>query len=395
MDLGGYKFKKTIFELESGEIVYEMKTKGPFYRPVLSEDRCVLDNVHQNVPEDKRFSEYLKFETASFLEESGCSISDIDGAGFSVKGVVFNDGKDGQPIIFICDNAPRRFTVKDRHDRPHIKATDGLMEMFPVLQVIGGNDGNCTGNAQSFVYEQRGIDPLKTFYIIIGEGFGGGGPKMDIDEIGHTKIHGIIPELRIQCDCGEWDCIDAYASGSGMPNFASKFLKLYDESPETLKKINEYERLGGKLFGVKDIMEAVKSSKLRGIGDLRAEHIFGHANIESDKGDEFARYMIKKFADMTGYVISGLANIHGVEVFGLGSGVAINNPEYVEMINHSANSLIGKESKILPKGITVELSPLGGVANDYGAASLVLPPEHKPEWVKTMVKLAEEKSRKV
>lgn len=396
LDFGGAELKHCLFDLATGRIVYvHPNPHGPFYRPNAAENKCVLDTVLLDVPPRKRVSAHLAKETERVLakarEELGpLDPSDIAGVGISVAGKVFNDGSNGEPGKFIGANTPPEFAVTDKFGQQYVETTGGLMALFPGVPVVIGNDCNCTGNAQSWVYEQRGVDPLTTFFITIGQGFGGGGPKMDVDEVGHIKVYGLPPALRVQCGCGEWDCIESIASGNGMPRFARKVMGFVAQEPkEAVDDLTHYERLAGRLDKAEDLADLVQDSPLRDVSDLRAEHIFEHANLEAPEGDGFARYLVRLWDDATGYVVASIANTHGLTVFGLGGSVARNNPKYVEQIAKAANGVIGQASKFSPHGIRVELSPLGAVANDYGPASLVLPRKHRAAWVAAMLDVPE------
>lgn len=63
-----------------------------------------------------------------------------------------------------------------------------------------------------------GIDPNTTFFVTVGTGIGGGGPKRDLNEVGHILVDGYFPKLVPRCGCGASGCIEAYASGEGIKN---------------------------------------------------------------------------------------------------------------------------------------------------------------------------------
>ena len=388
LDLGGAELKHVLFALQGGEIVQtHPNPHGPFHKPNPAKSRCVLDGVLKNVPKKDRVSKYLAAETKRILDEWGVARNRIAGIGISVAGKVFCSGDRRQVAAFMGAQIPERFARRDKYGQLYVEVTGDLLSQFPRIPIIIGNDCNCTGDMQSLVYETLGTDPATTFFITIGQGFGGGGPNMDVDEVGHIKVFGVHPSMRLRCGCGDWNCVEAFASGTGFPKFARRLLSLCRTRPRTLAEVTRYERLGGRLTAAQDLKAMIRTSPLRTARPLDAVAIFRCAGLGRAGGDAFARYLVKTAADMTGHVLASVASVHGLSVLGLGGGVARNNPRYVKMIHEAANRLIGEANKLMPGGITVELSPLGAFANDYGPASLVLKKHFRryvPAWVETM-----------
>ena len=394
LDLGGAELKHVLFDLETGRMHRaHPNPRGPFYRLRGAADRRILDTVLPKVGKTQRLSRHVRNETARVLKRWRCPPDRVVAVGISVAGKVFSNGRGRRAATFIGGNTPKRFAGRDRFGQAQINVTGDLLELFPdpAVEVGIANDCNCTGVAQAMVYEKLGHAPRQTFFITMGQGFGGGGAFEDVDEVGHMKVDGLHPALHLECGCGEWNCIEAFASGTGFPKFTRRLLELRRTRPRTLDAVSEYERLGGRLDG--DLAALIDASPLRKVKDLRAEHVFKHARLGHKRGDGFARYIVGRCAGMAGTIIASVANVHGLTVFGLGGGVARHNPAYVGMMDEAANNVIGKASKFSPKRITVELSPLGKVANDYGPACLVVPDEHKPAWVQTMTDLARKMKR--
>jgi len=397
LDFGGAELKHVLFTLHNGQIVHEHPNpRGPFYRPDPAKSRCVLDDHLRDVPKNDRVSKYLAAETKRILQHWGVARSRIAGIGISVAGRVLGSGQGRRVATFIGAQTPPAFTAAGPYGQRYVNTTGGLLKQFPRIPILIGNDCNCTGDMQSLAYEALGTDPAATFFITIGQGFGGGGPKRDVDEVGHIKVFGVHPAMRLRCGCGDWNCVEAFASGTGFPKFARRLLSLYRNRPATLAEVTRYERLGGRLTADQDLKTMIRVSPLLAARPLDAIAIFACAKPGRKSADPFARYLVKTAADMTGHVLASVANVHGVHVFGLGGGVARNNPWYVAMIQTAANRLIGKANKLMPGGITVERSPLGASANDYGPASLVLSRHfhgYVPAWVKTMRRLAKKTAK--
>ena len=392
LDLGGAELKHVLFTLRSGEIVHEHPNpRGPFHKPDPAKGRCVLDGLLNDVPQKGRVSRHLAAETRRILDEWGVAPGRIAGIGISVAGKVLCSGQGRRVATFMGAQVPERFARRDTYGQPYVEVTRDLLKRFPRIPVVIGNDCNCTGDMQSLVYETLGTDPATTFFITIGQGFGGGGPNMDVDEVGHIKVFGVHPAMRLRCGCGDWNCVEAFASGTGFPKFARRLLSLCRTRPKMLAEVTRYERLGGRLTAAQDLKAMIRTSPLRTARPLDAVAIFRCANLGRAGGDAFARYLVRTAADMTGHVLAGVANVHGLSVFGLGGGVARNNPRFIRMIEAAANRLVGKANKLMAGGITVEPSPLGAFANDYGPASLVLKKHFRrcvPAWIKTMRGLA-------
>jgi len=392
LDLGGAELKHVLFTLRSGEIVHEHPNpRGPFHKPDPAKGRCVLDGLLNDVPQKGRVARHLAAETRRILDEWGVAPGRIAGIGISVAGKVLCSGQGRRVATFMGAQVPERFARRDTYGQPYVEVTRDLLKRFPRIPVVIGNDCNCTGDMQSLVYETLGTDPATTFFITIGQGFGGGGPNMDVDEVGHIKVFGVHPAMRLRCGCGDWNCVEAFASGTGFPKFARRLLSLCRTRPKMLAEVTRYERLGGRLTAAQDLKAMIRTSPLRTARPLDAVAIFRCANLGRAGGDAFARYLVRTAADMTGHVLAGVANVHGLSVFGLGGGVARNNPRFIRMIEAAANRLVGKANKLMAGGITVEPSPLGAFANDYGPASLVLKKHFRrcvPAWIKTMRGLA-------
>ena len=392
LDFGGAELKHVLFALGTGEILHEHPNpEGPFYRPDPAKSRCILDGRLEDVPRKDRVSRHLAVETTRILNEWGVAPGRIAGIGISVAGKVLCSGQGRRVATFIGAQTPPAFTFAGPYGQRCVNTTGGLLKQFPRIPILIGNDCNSTGDMQSLAYEALGTDPATTFFITIGQGFGGGGPNMDVDEVGHVKVFGVHPAVRLRCGCGDWNCAEAFASGTGFPKFARRLLLLYRTRPATLAAVSRYERLGGRLAADQDLKTMIRTSPLRTARPLDAVAIFRCASLGRPGGDPFARYLVRTAADMTGHVLASVANVHGLRVFGMGGGVARNNPRYVKMIHAAGNRLIGKANKLMPGGITVELSPLGALANDYGPASLVLKQHfrrHVPAWIRTMRQLA-------
>ncbi|MDD5111995.1 MAG: ROK family protein [Candidatus Altiarchaeota archaeon] len=383
-------------EYETGRILRKKEVlRGAFYKEPNSPDDSPrpLDCYCPGLPVEDRAHAYLAGLVQGFLNDAGIKKSDVMAVGISLAGKLFSDGRDGKDVLFMGANTPKRFG-KTESGRTSINATRTLRKEFRGIPIIGGNDCNCTGIAQSILYETRGIGPKKTFYLTISTGIGGGGPKEDADEIGHMVIGNVHPAVSLKCGCGVQDCLEAYASGTGISNFAKKIIWLYRMNPRKFAGYASYEREVGRLLDKNgrpfNLKEAAVKSMLAGM--INEKQRKGEAFTAKDvfkamyKKDLLAYHILNTTARMTAEVIASTAQIHDLERVGIGGGVGANNPKYVGMIQKHVNRILIKGNKMLPKGVIVEVCPLGKAANDYGALSLAMPEKYRAQWAKTMLK---------
>lgn len=195
----------------------------------------------------------------------------------------------------------------------------------------------------------------------------------------------VHPKVALTCGCGLQNCLEARASGTGIANLAKKIIELSRNKPRDFAEFAEYERSGGRAL---NLAEAVKKSKLPALFDQKQNQgtVFTSKDVchAMYDGDQLAYYILNTTARMTAEAIVNIAQIHDLERVGIGGGVGENNPKYVEMIQDHVKQILVKGNKLLPNGVVVEIGPLGTVANDYGALSLVAPEKHRAAWAKTM-----------
>jgi len=408
-------------DIETGEVVKRFEVpKGAFYNAPNEPDEALrtLDNDPRlgGVPLTERAHTYLGMEVEQRLKEWVVSREDIAGIGISVAARTFNNGRDGKDVACMGGNTPTRFGEDIGGGQMAINVMKSLRQMFPETPILGGNDCNTAGNAQSFVYAEQGINPRRTYYITISTGVGGGNPIDDVDEVGHMVVGDTHPAVALKCSCGVTGCLEAYGSGTGIANLAKRIITLATNEPRTFGDFIEYERLGGRAGNLGEMfansnlprlfvdkqarMEVLleRERKMKTISEAeRDAATFSSKDVcaAMNAGDEFATYILDTTARMTAQVIVNIAQIHDLQRVGIGGGVGKNNPDYVAMIQRHVNSILVRgENKLLPGGVDVEVSPLGGVAVDYGALSLVVQDRHKSAWAQTMLRVVEEQRRR-
>jgi predicted NBD/HSP70 family sugar kinase len=395
IDLGGRQLRFILAEQKTGNIftINSKSSKRSFLSPFNECEDIYADQCFTNIPNKEKVAFYITKKLQKYLEEVKISKNDIVGVGIAVAGRLQGKG------CFIGSNVPLKYANKTNISYG-IDLVATLKKYFSKdIDIVIENDATCAGLVQAICYEQMGIDPQKTFFITVSTGIGGGGPKRDLDEIGHIIVDGYFPGLKPLCGCGTYGCIEAFASGEGIKKQALTILELYFNQPHNFEKFNTFENIRTK--GKHNLKEIIIKSKLTKLfqdkKDINAKIIFGLANLDKKRKqadesrtctlgrDEFAYYLIDTAADRFAKVLIDISRIHGIERFGIDGSVVTNNPKYLDLVQkkinlYDSNCIFGIEIK-------VELAPLGDYTTDYGALFLVVDPAHKKKWIDTMIKL--------
>jgi glucokinase len=205
------------------------------------------------------------------------------------------------------------------------------------------NDANCAVLGEWWVGAARGA--RHAIGITIGTGIGGGliidgqlyhGASDVAGEIGHTTID---TEGR-RCKCGNYGCLEAYASG---PNIA-------------LRAVEE--------------LEAGAESRLRTLvgGDLQkitAQTVYQAAA----NGDELALEVVNDTAKFLGVGIGNLLNVFNPEVVVVCGGVTLAGDHLFEPLRREVARRAFKPAVTACRIVPGELSGTAGV---YGAAKVFL-----------------------
>jgi glucokinase len=205
------------------------------------------------------------------------------------------------------------------------------------------NDANCAVLGEWWVGAARGA--RHAIGITIGTGIGGGliidgqlyhGASDVAGEIGHTTID---TEGR-RCKCGNYGCLEAYASG---PNIA-------------LRAVEE--------------LEAGAESRLRTLvgGDLRkitAQTVYQAAA----NGDELALEVVNDTAKFLGVGIGNLLNVFNPEVVVVCGGVTLAGDHLFEPLRREVARRAFKPAVTACRIVPGELAGTAGV---YGAAKVFL-----------------------
>jgi glucokinase len=218
---------------------------------------------------------------AQTMKETGAAREDFLGVGIGSPGPL--DRKRGL-VITTPNLGWHDFPLRDR-----VSAACGLRATLD-------NDANCATLGEWWIGAARGAQNVVG--ITIGTGIGGGlildgklyhGASDAAGEIGHTTID----STGRRCNCGNYGCLEAYASGPAIANRAREALVL---TPDSII----VEMAGGNA------------------ADITAQMVYD----ASAKGDELARDVVRETARFIGTGVANLLNIFNPEVVVLAGGVA-------------------------------------------------------------------------
>ena len=384
------------FNVGSDDEVSRRKASGllpnDWERPadVSRDDVRVIDLEYLGFAPQDRAGAFLRDGVLEFLdharERGGVSFSndDLFAVGFSVAGKVFDNGERDGTVLFLGANTPSRFGRDIGGGQIAIDATSYLREALPNTVVSGGfrggNDCNTIGMAVARVYQSQGYDPEKTYYITVSNGIGGGGPLDLVDEIGHHTAGGVHPSVQLRCGCGKLNCVEAYASGTGLPNLARAILGVV-KSPDFIN-FAAYERENGYPGLFHDVPNSTLMRDFSPSRPITSKAIFDAMR----QGDGFAAYLVDRSSRMIAQVITDLALDYDLQIVGVGGGVGQNEPALITTVQTHVKGIL--DGCALVKGVMVEANPLGKAANAYGALGPVIPEEYASVWAATMLEAA-------
>ena len=212
--------------------------------------------------------------------ETGASRNDFLGIGIGAPGPLRR--KDG--VVVVAPNL-------GWHDYP----LAGRLQAATTLDTMLDNDANCATLGEWWIGAARGA--RNVVGITIGTGIGGGlildgglyhGSSDVAGEIGHTTIE----TAGRRCKCGNYGCLEAYASG---PNIAER----------------AREALGA------DGASLLHTVTAGDLSLLTAQHVYDAAQ----HGDEIAREVVRDTARYLGAGVANLLNLFNPDVVVLAGGV--------------------------------------------------------------------------
>ncbi len=256
------------------------------------------------------------------MEDRGIKDSQVVGVGAGAPGPFDENG-----TIFKAVNLGwNEFNMKDElHD---------LVKM----PVKCGNDANVAALGEHWMGGGQGYKDM--LMVTLGTGVGGGiihngkifnGATGAGGEIGH--IH-LVDDEPLQCGCGNYGCLEQYASATGAVLLMKRVLESSDEDSV----------LRGKDFVCKDIFDAAKN------------------------GDKLANEAITKYGDCLGKGLAIIASTINPEIIVFGGGVSKAGDILFDLVRPSFEKYVFHGAK----RTKFALAKLGNDAGIFGAAKLVL-----------------------
>ncbi|MBP3677398.1 MAG: ROK family glucokinase [Agathobacter sp.] len=257
------------------------------------------------------------------LAQEAISKDEVQGVGVGVPGPVRSDG-----VVNRCVNLGWG-----------ILSVAEELGALTGLTVKVGNDANVAALGELW---QGGAKGCKDAVMVtLGTGVGGG---IIIDgkivagfhgaggEIGHITVN---PDEIEACNCGQYGCLEQYASATGIVRMAKRKLAKTDDET-TLRKIEP----------------------------LTAKDIFDEAKA----GDEVAKELVDELGEILGSALSNLACVVNPEAIVIGGGVSKAGAILIDTIQEHF-----KETSFHAlKETRFELATLGNDAGIYGCMAMLL-----------------------
>lgn len=213
-----------------------------------------------------------------------------------------------------------------------------LTTLLDGMRVEGGNDANVAALGEMWKGGGQGYKNLVA--VTLGTGVGGGiiingkimtGATGSGGEIGHIHVEDDETEA---CGCGNYGCLEEYASATGITRLANRKLKASE-----------------------------KDSVLRQ-GEVSAKTVFDAVKA----GDELAIEIAKQFGDYLGKGLAVVAGVINPEIFVIGGGVSKAGEVLFDYIRPAFDRTVFHGCK----DTRFALATLGNDAGIYGAAKMVL-----------------------
>lgn len=257
------------------------------------------------------------------MTEKGIGKADVIGAGVGVPGPV-----DGNGIVHRAVNL----------GWGEVDLKKELSKLLDGMRVEGGNDANVAALGE--MWKGGGQGHRNLVAVTLGTGVGGGiiingeiltGATGAGGEIGHIHVEDNETEA---CGCGNFGCLEEYASATGITRLANRALAASD-----------------------------KDSVLRS-GEVSAKTVFDAVKA----GDELAIEVARKFGDYLGKGLGVIAGVVNPEIFVIGGGVSKAGEVLFDYIKPAFDKTVFHGCK----NAAFALATLGNDAGIYGAARLLL-----------------------
>ena len=304
VDIGGTTVKMGLFEA-TGTILekWEIKTHTE------EEGKAILPDVAASLKEKKA--------------EHDLADSDIIGVGVGVPAPVTEEG-----IVFGSANLGWKY-----------KEVKKELEELTGLDVEVGNDANVAALGE--MWKGGGAGYKNLIMVTLGTGVGGGiivdgkvvaGFDGAGGEIGHITVNAHEKE---QCNCGQYGCLEQYASATGVVRVAKR----------TLEKTSE-------------------DTALRNHADLTAKDVFDEAKA----GDKVALEVVDEVCGILGAALSNIACVVNPEVIVIGGGVS----KAGDILTDAVKKHFAATSFHACANTKFVLAGLGNDAGMYGCVEMLL-----------------------
>lgn len=304
VDVGGTSVKMGLFDTEGNVLEkWEIPTRTE------NNGEKILPDIAASVKE--------KMEQRQLTKE------DVAGVGIGVPGPVEKSG-----IVHRAVNL----------GWAELNMKEELAALLDGMRVEGGNDANVAALGEMWKGGGQGHKNLVA--VTLGTGVGGGiiingeimtGSTGAGGEIGHIHVEDDETEA---CGCGNFGCLEEYASATGITRLANRALKASD-----------------------------KDSVLRE-GEVSAKTVFDAVKA----GDELAIEIAKQFGDYLGKGLGVISGIINPEIFVIGGGVSKAGEILFDYIKPSFERTAFRGSQ----DVIFALATLGNDAGIYGAAKMLL-----------------------
>jgi glucokinase len=233
----------------------------------------------------------------------------------------------GNVIVAVNLGWTKKFNMNDR-----------LADMLDGIRVRGGNDANVAALGE--MWKGGGLGYNSIVAVTLGTGVGGGiivngrmltGATGAGGEIGHIHVD---DDETDACNCGNYGCLEEYASATGIVRLANRKLASCD-TPSVLRT-----------------------------GEVSAKTVFDAVKA----GDKVADEIAKQFGGYLGKGLAVIAAVVNPEAFVIGGGVS----KAGEIIFRYIQPAFDRTVFTGCSNVAFALAKLGNDAGMYGACKLVL-----------------------
>lgn len=256
------------------------------------------------------------------IAEKGINKSDVVGVGLTAPGPVDDAG-----VVHKAVNLGWGV----------FNISETLSELLGV-PVKSGNDANVAALGEMWKGGGRGYSTMVV--VTLGTGVGGGiivngkilaGATGAAGEIGHIHIE---DDEKEACGCGNYGCLEEYASATGIVRLANRRLEK-DSTPSMLRDDE---------ISAKAVFDAVKA------------------------GDTVAIEIAKEFGEYLGKGLAAIAGVINPEAFVVGGGVSKAGEILFDFVKEPYAKYVFHGSK----DVKFALAELGNDAGIFGSAKLIL-----------------------